>query len=206
MTPDRDHAAEVTIDVTSPRFTSGAHSGLQAAAGDSLEPEFPQVVSLTVNSLNTAEGETVDIRVSADRADDEDTTVRYTVKPDTDPDTADASAADYNDPGNGQVTIPSGATDASISITIISDQDHSEPQRETLLVSLLEPAPGQADDYWLATAVDITLTIRTGICDRTPAVRDDVVDRLRNINTGPLHQSPSAPTSFPNTSRWSPGK
>ncbi len=186
MTPDRDHAAEVTIDVTSPRFTAGAHSGLQAAAGDGLEPEFPQVVSLTVNSLNTAEGETVDIRVSADRADDEDTTVRYAVRPDTDPDTADASTADYNDPGNGQVTIPSGATDASISITIISDQDHSEPQRETLLVSLLEPAPGQADDYWLATAVDIALTIRTGICDRTPAVRDDVVDRLRNINTEPL--------------------
>ena len=42
MTPDRDNAAEVTFGVTSPRFTSGAHSGLQAAAGDDLEPEFPR--------------------------------------------------------------------------------------------------------------------------------------------------------------------
>ena len=55
-----------------------------------------------------------------------------------------------------------------------------------MLVSLLEPAPGQADDYWLATGVDITLTIQTGICDRTPAVYEAVVDRLRNINTGTL--------------------
>ena len=186
MTPDRDNAAEVTVGVTSPRFTSGAHSGLQAAAGDNLEPEFPQVVSLTVNFLNAVEGETVDIGVKADRADDEDTTIRYAIGPDTNPDTADASAADYTDPGNGQVTIPSGETGASISITIISDEEHSEPRRETLLVSLLEPAPGQADDYWLATATDITLTIRTGICDRTPAVYEAVVDRLRNINTGPL--------------------
>ena len=186
MTPYRDNAAEVTVRVTSPRFTSGAHSGLQAAAGDDLEPEFPQVVSLTVNSLNTAEGETVDIRVKADRADDEDTTIRYAVRPDANPDTADASAADYTDPGNGQVTIPSGETGASISITIIGDQDHSEPRSETLLVTLLEPAQSQEDDYWLATAVDITLTIRTGICDRTPAVYQTVVDRLRNINTGPL--------------------
>ena len=186
MTPDRDNAAEVTVGVTSPRFTSGTHSGLQAAAGEGLEPEFPQVISLTVNSLNTAEGETVDIRVRANRADDEDTIIRYAIGPDANPDTADASTEDYTDPGNGQVTIPSGETDASINITIISDQDHSEPQRETLLVSLLEPAPGQADDYWLATAVDITLTIRTGICDRTPAVYEAIVDRLRNINTGPL--------------------
>ena len=186
MTPDRDNATEVTVGVTSPRFTSGDHSGLQAAAGDTLEPEFPQIVSVTVNSLNAVEGETVEIRVGVDRADDEDTTIRYAIGPDTNPDTPDASAEDYADPGNGQVTIPSGETGASISITIISDQEYSEPWRETLLVSLLEPAPGQADDYWLATAVDITLIIRTGICDRTPAVYEAVVDRLRNINTGPL--------------------
>ena len=187
MTPDRDNAAEVTVGVTASRFTSAAHSGLLAVTRDRLEPEFPQVVSITVNSLNTAEGETVDIRVRADRAEDEDTTIRYAVRPDANPDTADASAADYTDLGNGQVTIPSGETGAGISITIISDQDHSEPRNETLVVSLLEPAPGQADDYWLATAVDITLTIRTdGICGRTPAVYEAVVDRLRNINTGPL--------------------
>ena len=186
MTPDRDNATEVTVGMTSPRFTSGVHSGLQAAAGDKLEPEFPQVVSITANSLNAVEGETVDIRVRADRADDEDTTVRYAVRPDADPDTPNASAADYTDPGNGQVTIPSGETDASISITIISDQHRSEPRGETLLVSLLEPAPGQADDYWLATAADITLTIQTGICDRTTAVHEALVDQLQNINTGPL--------------------
>ena len=144
MTPDRDNATEVTVSVTSPRFTSSAHSGLQAAAGDKLEPEFPQVVSITANSLNVIEGETVDIRVRADRADDEDTTIRYAIRPDTNPDTADASSADYTDPGNGQVTIPSGETDASISIRIIRDQDSSETRSETLMVSLLEPAPGQA--------------------------------------------------------------
>ena len=188
MTPDRDNVTEVTVGVTSPGFTSGAHSGLQAAAGDELEPEFPQVVSLTVNSLNTAEGETVDIGVRADRADDEDTTIRYAIGPDTNPDTPDASAEDYTDPGNGRVTIPSGETGASISITIIRDQDSSESRSETLLVSLLEPAPGQEDNYWLATAVDTTLTIQTGICDRTPAVYEEIVDRLRNINTGPLPQ------------------
>ena len=144
MTPDRDNATEVTVSVTSPRFTSSAHSGLQAAAGDKLEPEFPQVVSITANSLNVIEGETVDIRARADRADDEDTTIRYAIRPDTNPDTADASSADYTDPGNGQVTIPSGETDASISITIIRNQDSSETRSETLMVSLLEPAPGQA--------------------------------------------------------------
>ena len=186
MTPDRDKATEVTVGVTSPRFTSGTHSGIQAAAGDELEPEFPQVVSITVNSLNTAEGETVDIRVRADRADDEETTIRYAIRPDTNPDTDDASTADYADPGNGQVTIPSRETGADISITIINDQDDSEPQRETLLVTLLEPAPGQPDAYWLATDVNITLIIRTGICDRTPAVYEAVVDRLQNINTGTL--------------------
>ena len=186
MTLDRDNATEVTVGVTSPRFTSGAHSGIQAAAGDELQPEFPQVVSITINSLNAVEGETVDIGVRADRADDEDTTIRYAIRPDADPDTADASAADYTDPGNGQVTIPSGETGASIRITIIRDQDSSETRNETLLVSLLEPAQGKEDDYWLATAVDTTLTIQTGICDRTPAVYEAVVDRLRNINTGTL--------------------
>ena len=186
MTPDRNNAAEVTVGVTSPRFTSSAHSGIQAAAGDELQPEFPQVVSITVNSLNAVEGETVDIGVKADRADDEDTTIRYAIRPDTNPDTADASAMDYTDPGNGQVTIPSGETGASISITIIRDQDSSETRSETLLVSLLEPAQGREDDYWLATKVDTTLTIQTGICDRTPAVYEAVVDQLRNINTGAL--------------------
>ena len=73
-----------------------------------------------------------------------------------------------------------------MSITIIRDQDSSETRSETLMVSLLEPAPGQADDYWLSTAVDITLTIQTGICDRPPAVYEALVDRLRNINTGTL--------------------
>ena len=165
MTPDRDNAAEVTVGVTSPRFTSGTHSGLQAAAGDELQPEFPQVVSLTVNSLDTAEGETVDIGVRADRADDEDITIGYAVRPDADPDTADAGAADYTDPGNGQVTIPAGETGTGIRITINSDQDHSEPERETLLVSLLGPAPGQADDYWLGTDTEITLTIRQNTPD-----------------------------------------
>ena len=183
MTPDRDRAAEVTASVTSPRFTSGTHSGLQAEAGDRLEPEFPQVVSLTVNSLDTAEGETVDIRVKANRADDEDVTIRYAIGPDADPDTADAGAADYTDPGNGQVTIPSGETGADISITIVSDEDRSEPQREPLVVSLLEPAPGRADDYWLATtAVDTTLIIRTGICDRTPAVYEAILNKLPSVN------------------------
>ena len=108
MTPDRDNTAEVTVGVTSPSFTSGTHSGIQAATGDELEPEFPQVVSITVNSLNAVEGETVDITVRADRADDEDTTIRYAIRPDANPDTLDASAEDYSDPGNGQVTIPSG--------------------------------------------------------------------------------------------------
>ena len=201
MTPDRDHATEVTVGVTSPRFTSGTHSGIQAAAGDELEPEFPQVVSIAVNPLNAVEGETVNIRITADRVDDEDTTVRYAIGPDADPDTDDASSADYTDPGNGQVTIPSGETGASISITIIRDQDNSETRSETLLVSLLEPAQGQADDYWLATGVDITLTIQTGICDRTPAVYEAVVDRLRNINTGPLppvsHCSDVVPEHLP---------
>ena len=202
MTPDRDKATEVTVGVTSPKFTSGTHSGLQAVAGDELEPEFPQVVSITVNSLNAVEGETVDIRVRADRADDEDTTIRYAIGPDANPDTLDARAEDYTDPGNGQVTIPSGETGATISITIIRDQDSSETQSETLLVTLLEPAPGQADDYWLATGgVDTTLTIETGICDRTPAVYEAVVDRLRNINTGTLppvsHCSDVVPEHLP---------
>ena len=165
MTPDRDNAAEVTVGVTSPRFTSGTHSGLQAAAGDELQPEFPQVVSLTVNSLNTAEGETVDIGVRADRADDEDTTIRYAIRPDANPDTADADAADYTDPGNGQITILAEETGAGIRITINSDQDHSEPERETLLVSLLGPAPDRADDYWLGTDTEITLTIRQNTPD-----------------------------------------
>ena len=165
MTPDRDNAAEVTVNVTSPRFTSGTHSGLQAAAGNELQPEFPQVVSLTPNSLDTAEGETVDIRVSADRADDEDITIGYAVRPDADPDTADAGAADYTDLGNSMVTIPAGMTGTSIRITINSDQDHSEPERETLLVSLLGPAPDRADDYWLGTDTEITLTIRQNTPD-----------------------------------------
>ena len=124
-------------------------------------------------------------------------TVRYALGPDDDRRTDDADAADFLATGSGSgagdsgsgaggsgsvagdsgsVAIPTGASGGRIEIRI-ADDDEIEPPREVFTLTLARPAA--ASGYVLASPSRAVLVIREGVCDRTPAVRDGIVEALR---------------------------
>ncbi|WP_419935110.1 hypothetical protein [Candidatus Palauibacter sp.] len=103
-------------------------------------------------------------------------TVRYTLGVDDSRLTDDADTADYLASDSGSVAVPAGASRARIEIAI-ADDDEIEPPREVLTVAL--ERPGNGTGYVLASPAAAVVVIREGVCDRTPAVRDGIVERLR---------------------------
>ena len=127
-----------------------------------------RVAFFETTSASAPEGGTARLTVRLSRASNASTSLDYVFGTDNDPNTSDASAADYQGSG-GTVAIAAGETEAEIEITIAEDSD-IEPPREVFTVTLSVPAE-HADDMALGTS-SATITIDEGVCDRTPEVRD----------------------------------
>ena len=108
------------------------------------------------------------LTVALNRPREEATTVRYALGVDADPATPDADVADH-DGMDGEVTIATGATEASIGIAIRDDTDIEAP-RESFTVTL-QATEAQLQDFGLGIAA-VRVTIQEGVCDRTRQVRN----------------------------------
>lgn len=95
---------------------------------------------------------------------------RWHLGPDSDAATADANAADYLVAPAGVVSIPAGETSATIEIPIADDAD-IEPAREHFVVHL---EPLAEENVALARTAGTQALIQEGVCDRTPAIRDEL--------------------------------
>ena len=154
----RPGEATVSVTATDPEGLSAtatfnvAVGALLSLSGDAAAPEGGEIV-LTAG-LSRALAEPLD--------------VSWRIVPDSDSATLDADADDYETAG--AVTIPAGETTASIEIAIVDDAD-IEPARERFVVELDAP---QDPNVGLSRRTRATVTIQEGVCDRTPAVRDEL--------------------------------
>ena len=113
------------------------------------------------------EGGTVRLTLTASRPAPEALAVPYTLTAGDDP------AADESDHAGGMggtATFAAGATEAEIAVPVL-DEDVVEPVREHFTATLAEPAE---DGYGLGLKPQATATIDEGVCDRDPAVRDEL--------------------------------
>ena len=156
-------AGEVEITATSSGVTGRA----------ALVVVVPRV-TLDGGTGSAPEGGVVTLGLTVDPVPDSAISVRYTLGADGDPVTADADAFDYTDGGAGAVEIAAGASAAMIEITI-NDDDDIEPVREVFTVTL--DTPGGDAGYGLGVVAAAAVTIEEGVCDRTPRVREEIVQQ-----------------------------
>ena len=95
------------------------------------------------------------------------TVLRYAIIDDDNPHTANASSEDYF--ANGFLELTTDTTYTSIVVSINEDAD-IEPPRETFQIILAAPASNP--DFGLGLQHSTTVTIKEGVCDRSPAVRN----------------------------------
>ena len=154
----RPGEATITVTATDPEGLSAtatfnvAVGALLSLSGDAAVPEGGEIV-LTAE-LSRALAEPLD--------------VSWRIVSDSDSATLDAEADDYETAG--AATIPAGETTASIEIAIVDDED-IEPARERFVVELDAP---ENPNVGLSRRTRATATIQEGVCDRTPAVRDEL--------------------------------
>ena len=166
--------ASVTVRATDP-------GGLSASQSFTVEvAAAAPSVSITTLSVAAAEGEVAIVAISVSSPPESPLLATYSLVADDDDGTSDADAADYDDPAGGTVTIAAGATTAEIHITIVDD-DQIEPPREVLVLRLDASTGGE---YWLGSEVRATVMIEEGVCDRTPQVRDAIVQLLADMAPG----------------------
>ena len=128
-----------------------------------LETRVARGVSLSASDAQAPEGGTARLLARLSPARATSTRIVWSLALD-----AAAATADADDlvETSGEATIPAGETSAEIGIEIADDTE-IEPAREWFEVSLWAPegccgtAPSRA-----------RVTVREGVCDRTPAVRD----------------------------------
>ena len=161
----------VTVDgiahgVTTITVTAVDHRRLRAS--QSFAVSVGRQVSFASAEVSAPEGSTAMLRVALNRPRDAATTLRYVLGVDADPATPDADAADH-DGMDGEVTIATGATEASIAIAIGDDPD-IEPPRESFTVTL-QATETQLQDFRFDIAA-VRVTIDEGVCDRTRQVRN----------------------------------
>ena len=120
------------------------------------------------------EGGSIVLAVELSRPLNTATNVRWRIMADDDPSTADADDADYA-AAAGEVVLSPGETETRIEIALLDDED-IEPAREHFVVELVAPDDGLA----LARASRASATIKEGVCDRTPAVRDELARYSRH--------------------------
>ena len=154
----RPGEATIKVAATDPEGLSAtatfnvAVGALLSLSGDAAAPEGGEIVLAA--ELSRALAEPLD--------------VSWRIVPDGDPSMPDAEAGDYETAG--AATIPAGRTNASIEIAIVDDDD-IEPARERFVVELDAP---QDPNVGLSRRTRATATIQEGVCDRTPAVRDEL--------------------------------
>ena len=123
------------------------------------------------------EGGTVVFALELSRALAIPVSTRWRLATDADAATADADAADTF-ASAGQVSIPAGETGATIEIAIADDAD-IEAAREHFVLQLDSPEDANVA---LAPNASARATIQEGVCDRTPAVRDELARLVRGCH------------------------
>ena len=118
-------------------------------------------VSLEESEIEPAEGETINVVFNLDVAVTRPTAVRYALTPGT------ANINDYL-AGNGEVVVPASETSGTIQIRIVNDA-HIEHARDTFSLNLVN-----SNDYALGSPTRIEISIREGVCDRTPQVAEAI--------------------------------
>ena len=152
--------ATVTVTATDPE-------GLSASL--SFEVRSGVTVSFAADA-SAPEGGTIRLTLTASRPVPAALAVPYLLASGPDP----ADAADSSDRGGGAggtATFAAGATRAEIAVPILDD-DVVEPLREHFTATLAEPAEDAG--YGLGLKAEATATIDEGVCDRDPAVRDEL--------------------------------
>ena len=130
--------------------------------------------AFTTARAAAAEGESVRLAIALDPPPDFAVALIYTIGPDHDAGSADADTADYADTRSGELKIEAGRTGATIEIAI-TDDDEIEPAREFFVIQLDEPAAETG--YTLGPQSRVLVTIEEGVCDRTLAVRNGIMEQ-----------------------------
>ena len=154
----RPGEATITVVATDPE-------GLSATT--TFKVEVGALLSLS-GSAAAPEGGKIVFTVTLSRALAEPFDFVWRTAPDGDASTADADASDYE--SAGMATIPAGQTTGTIEIAIVDDDD-IEPAREHFVVELEEPEDANVG---LSRRTRAMAMIQEGVCDRTPAVRDEL--------------------------------
>ena len=145
------------------------------ASGRSATTTFQVAVGTLLSIQNSAvasEGGTVVLALELSRPLAVPVAARWRLVADEDASTADADMADYGE-ATGEVSIPAGEISATIEIAIVDDMD-IEPAREHFVVQLEQP---EDENAGLARNARAEVMIQEGVCDRTPAVRDELSRR-----------------------------
>ena len=156
----RPGEATVTVTAEDP-------AGLTATA--TFQVAVGALLSLTGERIAAPEGGTVVFTLELSRPLAAATAVRWRLAVDEDVSTADADVADYGAAG-GEVSIPAGETSATVEVAIADDTD-IEPAREHFVVQLEQP---EDENVGLARNAGVEAIIQEGVCDRTPAVRNEL--------------------------------
>ena len=146
--------------------------GLVAQQSFIVTVPTPPMIELAADSAAAPESGMAVIELVLSAAPPTPITVTYTLGMDGDAATADADSADFADGLRGAVEIEMGAREAAIRIAFNDDED-IEPTRE--FFSLTLDAPAADAGYDLGTETTAVVTIQEGVCDRTPAIGDNIV-------------------------------
>ncbi len=114
------------------------------------------------------EGGTIRLTLTASQPAPEALAVPYVFTVSGDP---SADESDHAGGAGGTAMFTAGATRAEIAVPVLDD-DVVEPVREHFTATLAEPA--DAAGYGLGLKPQATATIDEGVCDRDPAVRDEL--------------------------------
>ena len=114
------------------------------------------------------EGGTIRLTLTASQPAPEALAVPYVFTVSGDP---AADESDHAGGTGGTATFAAGATEAEITVPVLDDAV-VEPVREHFTVTLAEPADDAG--YGLGLKPQATATIDEGVCDRDPAVRDEL--------------------------------
>ena len=159
-------AAKIEITASDP----GGLSAMQSF--ETMVEGAQTMVAFETNTLASPEGATVMLNIVASSPMESAVMLHYTLGVDMRTGTEDADEADYTDVTGGSVEIEAGSSSGVIEIAI-NDDDDIEPTLEVFTVTL--NAPGEEDGYVLGSPASVSVRIREGVCDRTPQVRDEIV-------------------------------
>ena len=158
------------VSVTEPVGDRPANVGVDGFLADFPEQKVRTFLSISFeeSEIEPAEGATVNAVFNFSAPVAMPTTVRYTIEHGT------ADADDY-EVGSGEVVVPADATSGTIRIFIVDD-DFIERTRDTFSLNLVD-----SDGYALGSPTRIEISIREGVCDRTPQVRDGIVGAIGGV-------------------------